>query len=108
VEEEADDLHGLLDVRLGAGDHGPNHAPDHNGVVFDAVSFALAMDALTHPGPAKPSRVGKGVCAQDTMPGVARALANAKLGAYTGKLVQLLGPTGPKAQAEPPLASYAR
>lgn len=86
----------------------PDHAPDHNGVVFDAVSFALAMDALSHPGPAKASRIDRSVCAQDTMPGVTRAQANAKLNAYMGKLVQLLGPTGPKAEGEPALASYAK
>jgi pimeloyl-ACP methyl ester carboxylesterase len=37
---------------------------------YDNVSYALAMDALTHPGPADPARVGSAPCASLLMPGV--------------------------------------
>jgi hypothetical protein len=40
------------------------------------------------------------------MPGTTRDEANAKLAAYGATLVELLGPNGPKAEGEPPLACY--
>jgi hypothetical protein len=42
------------------------------------------------------------------MPGTTLAQAQAKVAAYQAKLNTLLGPTGPKAHGEPPLARYAR
>jgi hypothetical protein len=36
----------------------------------DPVAYALAMDALTHPGPADPARISNAVCSQLYMPGV--------------------------------------
>jgi hypothetical protein len=36
----------------------------------DPVAYALAVDALTHPGPADPARVSKAVCSQLYMPGI--------------------------------------
>ena len=60
----------------------------------------------TTAGPADPSRVDTAVCETDTMPGVTRDEANAKLLEYAGTLQQLLGPNGPKAEGEPPLAGY--
>jgi triacylglycerol esterase/lipase EstA (alpha/beta hydrolase family) len=86
----------------------PGRQVDHNGLVYDAVSNAIVLDALAHPGPAKPSRIDPGVCAQDTMPGTTRAEADAQVASYTSTLVELLGPNGPKAAGEPPLAGYAR
>jgi triacylglycerol lipase len=86
----------------------PGHKVDHVGTAYDGPTYALAMDALDHPGPAKPKRVGSAACRRDTMPGTTRAQANAKVDAYQSKLSALLGPTGPKAQGEPPLAPYAR
>jgi triacylglycerol lipase len=86
----------------------PGHTVDHVGTAYDGPTYELAMDALDHPGPAKPKRVGSKACRRDTMPGTTRAQAQAKVGAYQAKLNVLLGPTGPKAQGEPPLAPYAR
>jgi hypothetical protein len=37
---------------------------------IDPVAYALAVDALTHPGPADPARIPKSVCSQLLMPGV--------------------------------------
>ncbi|MCW2786544.1 MAG: lipase [Marmoricola sp.] len=37
---------------------------------IDPTTYALVMDALTHPGPAKPSRIGHASCTQVYQPGV--------------------------------------
>ena len=86
----------------------PGHKVDHVGTAYDGPTYALAIDALDHPGPANPKRVGSKACRRETMPGTTRAQADAKVNAYQSKLNVLLGPTGPKAQGEPPLARYAR
>jgi triacylglycerol lipase len=84
----------------------PGHHAEHNDLPFDGPTYAIAVDALDHKGPARLSRIDPAACGQDTMPGVDRADANARLLAYTATLLQLLGPNGPKAQGEPPLACY--
>ncbi len=38
--------------------------------LIDPVAYALAVDALTHDGPADPARVSRAVCAQALQPGV--------------------------------------
>jgi hypothetical protein len=44
---------------------------DHLAIgTYDPVAYAIATDALTHPGPAEPSRVSRSVCGQLLMPGV--------------------------------------
>ena len=49
----------------------PLHVADHLTMgTFDAVGYALVMDALTHPGPAVPSRIARTVCLRAVMPGV--------------------------------------
>ncbi len=85
----------------------PAHVVDHNGLPFDGPTYAIATDALDHRGPARLSRIDPAVCQTDTMPGVDRADADARLAAYAVTLAELLGPTGPKAEGEPPLACYA-
>lgn len=42
---------------------------EHFTLVGDAVAYALAVDALTHPGPADPARVSRTTCLQALMPG---------------------------------------
>jgi triacylglycerol esterase/lipase EstA (alpha/beta hydrolase family) len=85
----------------------PGHRVDHVGTAYDGPTFAIALDALRHPGPAKPRRIAD-PCAREVMPGVTPAQAQAKVASYQSKLSQLLGPNGPKAPGEPPLARYAR
>jgi hypothetical protein len=86
----------------------PGHVAQHNDLPFDGPAYAIALDALKHPGPANPKRLKAAkVCKRDTLPGVKRADANARLQAYNGTLATLLGPTGPRAEGEPALASYA-
>lgn len=63
----------------------PARPVDHYLLVGDAVSYALAVDALTHPGPADPARLDPLTCLQTVIPGadlvrlaavLPRALAN--------------------------------
>ena len=49
----------------------PSHTADHFAIgSYDAVGWALALDALTHVEPAVPVRVSPAVCLQPLMPGV--------------------------------------
>jgi triacylglycerol lipase len=87
----------------------PGHLAQHNDLPFDGPAYQIALDALGHPGAASAARLDPAtVCASDTMPGVDRTDAEARLAAYTSTLVGLLGPTGPKARGEPAPAPYAR
>jgi pimeloyl-ACP methyl ester carboxylesterase len=87
----------------------PGHRAQHNDLPFDGPGYAIATDALDHRGPADLSRIdAAAACADDMMPGVDRAYANARLAAYSATLAGYLGPSGPKAGGEPPLAAYAR
>jgi triacylglycerol lipase len=86
----------------------PGHRVDHVGLAFDGPTFAIAMDALDHSGPAKLRRIDRAVCRTDTMPGVSRPEADAKLAEYAAILDAALGPNGPRAEGEPPAACYVR
>lgn len=49
----------------------PGYVADHLGVGgYDAVAWALALDALTHPGPAAPARLDRAVCGAKFMPSI--------------------------------------
>lgn len=71
--------------------------------LIDPVAYALAIDALSHDGPADPSRIGLDVCAQLLHPGINPvtapidgAAAAASFGSYQAATVP----------AEPALACY--
>ncbi|HVS41284.1 MAG TPA: lipase, partial [Candidatus Dormibacteraeota bacterium] len=72
---------------------------------YDPVAYAIAMDALTHDGPADPARVSRDVCAQTFMPGVDPTR-------FPGEYADALGTIAseltnyPRVPAEPPLRSY--
>lgn len=71
----------------------------------DPVAYALAIDALTHDGPADPGRIGGEVCAQVVFPGVE------PVGAATNGLEGLLliqGGSEPPVEREPKLACYTK
>ena len=87
----------------------PLHVTDHLLIgTADPVSYAIAMDALTHDGPADPARVladNPGLCTQAFMPGVdplTFATNFANLTAVIGENVAL----APRVAQEPALASY--
>ncbi len=84
---------------------------------IDPVAYALAVDALTHPGPADSARVARipGLCSQSTMPGVDLTNPNTLaqiLAAQPTLASATLGPTAtatsgaPVLKAEPALACY--
>lgn len=84
----------------------PLNAADHFLIgTADAVAYAVALDALTHDGPARPERVHGAVCLDLFMPGVnpltfLTDFANLVL--VAGGQVAL----GPKVTREPPLRCY--
>jgi hypothetical protein len=85
----------------------PLDVSDHLAIgTYDPVAYALAIDAISHPGPADPSRLaGSGVCARLFMPGVNpltfvtdEASSVAEIGATVA--------TYPHVPKEPPLRCY--
>jgi triacylglycerol lipase len=46
----------------------PGRPVDHYAIAGDAVAYAVALDALRHPGPADRSRIDPAVCTQTAMP----------------------------------------
>jgi triacylglycerol esterase/lipase EstA (alpha/beta hydrolase family) len=71
----------------------------------DNVAYALAVDALSHPGPANPAAIPSSVCSQPLMPGINPAtylLDSGSAGA------DLLANTlaAPAVKSEPPLRCY--
>lgn len=86
----------------------PARVVDHLQMTWDAVAFALVLDAFTQPGPASISRFNPWTCLSVTMPGVtlAQAAAQEVLIYGTGGPMQI-GPFYPKVSTEPPLREYA-
>jgi triacylglycerol esterase/lipase EstA (alpha/beta hydrolase family) len=71
----------------------------------DNVAYALAIDALDHPGPADPSRIPSSVCTQPLMPGINPATYATDLASAAADLAFNTA-TAPQISAEPPLACY--
>ncbi|MGH8530007.1 MAG: esterase/lipase family protein [Nevskiales bacterium] len=84
----------------------PVQLADHLTIgTSDAMAYALAMDALTHEGPADPSRIPPSVCLQPFMPGVNPATFLIDLGTAAVEIVEQLT-FYPRVPAEPPLKDY--
>ena len=84
----------------------PLDVADHIGVgSYDNTAYAIAIDALTHQGPAAAARVGRSVCLKPLQPGV-NPLTFAT--DYTATLTYLATTlaTYPHVPSEPPLACY--
>ncbi len=86
----------------------PVHLSEHLSMgTSDPVGYALAIDALSHAGPAKASRISRAVCGQVFFPGIDRA-------AYATNFTRVLRTAGQQlllhrhVSQEPPLAPYAR
>ncbi|MFL5891517.1 MAG: esterase/lipase family protein [Solirubrobacterales bacterium] len=84
----------------------PNDTSDHLAIgSYDNTAFRLAIDALTHRGPANPSRVNLAPCANPFMPGVDRSTFVSDYThelSYIGNVISNY-PTVPR---EPRLACY--
>ena len=83
----------------------PGRPVHHGALLYDAVVFAVVLDALSNPGPADLSRFDPPTCHQTWMPGVTEPVTTN---------VILYGPAflavtaHDKTSEEPPLAPYAR
>jgi pimeloyl-ACP methyl ester carboxylesterase len=84
----------------------PGHVADHiTAGTLDPVSWAIALDALAHDGPADPARIDRGVCLQPYMPGTTAATAATGLARYSAAVGEGIA-LYPKTLAEPELAGY--
>jgi len=86
----------------------PANVNEHIAIgTYDPVAYALAMDALDHPGPADPSRIPASVCDEVLMPGVdPRTFAANLADAYNQIFVSLT--SDPRVDAEPKLKPYTQ
>ena len=116
VTPNGDEKTGSSALRTGTGairnvaiqDLCPNDTAEHLQLgSSDPVGYALAIDALTHDGPADPSRFDPTVCAQPAQPGVNPATGPADASAAYAKVLNQFGTGSPSVNAEPPLACYA-
>lgn len=86
----------------------PAHPADHLTIgTSDPVSYAVAIDALDHDGPADPARVDHGVCLQLFQPGVDPATFPTDFAQLTATVAEQLV-TYPKVTTEPAVQPYAR
>jgi triacylglycerol esterase/lipase EstA (alpha/beta hydrolase family) len=84
----------------------PNDTADHLQLgSSDAVGYALAIDALGHPGPADASRVPATTCLQPAQPGVNPATGPSDAATSYAKVAQQFN-SGKVLSAEPPLKCY--
>jgi len=84
----------------------PNDTSEHLAMgSYDAVGYALAVDAFTHAGVASASRVPTTVCAQPFQPGVDPTTFATDYAAYLGFIGQSQS-SAPTTSSEPPLRCY--
>jgi hypothetical protein len=84
----------------------PDDLTEHVGIgIYDNTAYQLAVDALTHPGPADPSRVAATTCLSPLMPGIDPATFATNY-ANTVTSVGAAVASAPQTSAEPPLACY--
>ena len=84
----------------------PADLTEHLGIgIYDNTAYALAIDAITHPGPADPSRVGSSTCLDPLMPGVDPITFPADFARTLAVVASSLA-TYPRASSEPKLACY--
>ncbi|WP_340537061.1 esterase/lipase family protein [Nocardioides sp. GXZ039] len=79
----------------------------HAGILYDAVTFDLVLDALSHDGPADPASVSPAQCLATLAPGVSAAdVSRLNAEALTKAFGRIA--TAERVSAEPPLRDYAR
>lgn len=72
---------------------------------YDPTAYAIAIDALTHNGPAEPARVPTDACTQPFMPGVNPAEFPGNYASAMNTIAAQIA-TYPHVSEEPPLKSY--
>jgi hypothetical protein len=84
----------------------PANVADHLAMgSYDPVAYAIAMDALSHPGPAVASRVDRSSCTRLTQPGVNQASFATDFAGYGAYVARVLA-TYPHVSSEPALRCY--
>lgn len=84
----------------------PGHTADHLAMgSYDPVGYALALDAVTHAGPAQASRISAIVCVEPFQPGVNPATFAADDAAYNREIGETFA-SYPHVASEPPLKCY--
>jgi triacylglycerol esterase/lipase EstA (alpha/beta hydrolase family) len=83
----------------------PQDLTEHLGMVYDGPAYALAIDALTHAGPANPSRVPLSVCFSPLQPVVNPLTFPIDSAGAAANLANTIA-TYPRMSSEPPLACY--
>ena len=84
----------------------PNDVTEHVGIgIYDNTAYQLALDALSHPGPADPARVAPTACLDPLMPGIDPASFAAE---YADTLASIAATVAaaPQTTSEPALACY--
>lgn len=85
----------------------PLDVPEHLLIgTMDPVTSALAVDALTHPGPAVPARIPQSTCGRLFMPGVDPVTGPITFAALTAHVAAQLTVAAKRTDAEPELACY--
>lgn len=109
------DATGSSSLRTGAGrirnvalqDVCPADTSEHLAIgTYDAVAWALVVDALRHAGPADPARLGPSVCRQPLAPGIDPVTFPVD-DAGTARELAVDIATGPEVPAQPRLPRYA-
>jgi triacylglycerol esterase/lipase EstA (alpha/beta hydrolase family) len=84
----------------------PGHVADHLAMgSYDPVGYALALDALTHAGPAQATRINTTVCAEALQPGVDPSTFASDDATYDAQIAETFA-TYPPVKSEPPLKCY--
>ncbi|MER6969963.1 alpha/beta fold hydrolase [Nocardioides sp. NPDC000445] len=83
----------------------PARVVGHIGMLSDAATFALVIDALTHTGPANETRVSRSVCLHSDYPGIDYAGRSSLLATGIAGLTAFA--TLPHTSHEPALRDYA-
>jgi pimeloyl-ACP methyl ester carboxylesterase len=84
----------------------PSDTSEHLNIgTADPVAYALAIDAFTHPGAAKPSRIATAVCSQQYMPGVDPSTVASDYAAEGSFITKVIA-SYPRVPSEPPLRCY--
>ncbi len=84
----------------------PAHVADHLAMgSYDPVAYTLALDAITHAGPAQKSRISSAVCTEPFMPGVNAESFAADDATYDAEIAETFA-TYPHVASEPPLKCY--
>lgn len=103
---EATTIDGATNIKLQ--DICPGNTSEHVAIgTHDPVTFAIAMDALDHDGPADPGRLDRSICGQAFAPYVDPATFPADYAKAWGEIMTEIT-TYPQVRAEPPLKAYAR